>query len=102
VPVVYCKSADEGQLFLDTGFYSIPSTASSTLISLSFISSVTAQECLGLCIFLFVKHSYDISDHVDITGPDGINRLEVEQISLFYTSFKRATDLEVIKAFFLL
>jgi small-conductance mechanosensitive channel len=47
--------------------------------------------------FLFVKHPYDIGDRVDIYGPDGINRLEVEQISLLYTAFKRITDLEVIQ-----
>lgn len=44
-----------------------------------------------------MKHPYDISDRVDIYGPDGINRLEVEQISLLYTSFKRITDLELIQ-----
>jgi small-conductance mechanosensitive channel len=87
---------------LDTGFHSILSTASSTLISLSFIFSVTAQEFLGSCIFLFLKHPYDISDRVDIYGPDGINRLKVEQISLLYTSFKRITDLEVIQVSFTL
>lgn len=83
--------------FLDTGFHSILSTASTTLLSLSFIFSVTAQEFLGSCIFLFVKHPYDISDRVDIYGPDGINRLEVERISLLYTSFKRVTDLELVQ-----
>jgi len=58
---------------------------------------VTAQEFLGSCIFLFVKHPYDISDRVDISGPDGINSLVVEQISLLYTSFKRIKDLELIQ-----
>ncbi|TVY35576.1 putative MscS family protein [Lachnellula subtilissima] len=83
--------------FLDTGFHSILSTASTTLLSLSFVFSVTAQEFLGSCIFLFVKHPYDISDRVDISGPDGINSLVVEQISLLYTSFKRIKDLELIQ-----
>lgn len=83
--------------FLDTGFSSILTTASTTLLSLSFVFSVTAQEFLGSCIFLFVKHPYDISDRVHISGPDGINQLEVEQISLLYTSFKRVTDLELIQ-----
>lgn len=78
--------------FLDTGFHSILSTASSTLISLSFIFSTTAAEFFGSCIFLFVKHPYDISDRVDIYGPDGLNRLVVEEISLLYSSFRRITD----------
>ncbi|KUJ14457.1 uncharacterized protein LY89DRAFT_589788 [Mollisia scopiformis] len=83
--------------FLDTGFHSILTTASSTLISLSFIFSTTAAEFFGSCIFLFVKHPYDISDRVDIYGPDGINRLVVEEISLLYSSFRRITDMEVIQ-----
>ncbi|TVY83240.1 putative MscS family protein [Lachnellula suecica] len=83
--------------FLDTGFHSILSTASTFILSLSFVFSVTAQEFLGSCIFLFVKHPYDITDRVDISGPDGVNRLVVEQISLLYTSFRRITDLELIQ-----
>lgn len=59
--------------------------------------SATAQEFLGSCIFLFVKHPYNISDRVHISGPDGVNRLEVDSISLLYTSFKRVTDLELIQ-----
>jgi hypothetical protein len=82
---------------LDTGFRSILSTASTTLLSLSFVFSATAQEFLGSCIFLFVKHPYDIGDRVHISGPDGVNQLEVEQISLLYTGFKRITDLELIQ-----
>jgi hypothetical protein len=83
--------------FLDTGFHSILSTASTTLLSLSFVFSVTAQEFLGSCIFLFVKHPYDIGDRVHIYGPDGVNSLEVQQISLLYTGFKRVSDLESIQ-----
>lgn len=37
--------------FLDTGFHTILSTASTTLLSLSFVFSVTAQEFLGSRIF---------------------------------------------------
>ncbi|KAI9745901.1 MAG: hypothetical protein M1818_000582 [Claussenomyces sp. TS43310] len=84
--------------FLDNGFSSILSTASSTLISLSFVFSTTAQEFFASCIFLFVKHPYDIDDSVDIWGPDGtMNRLSVEQISLFYTSFKRIDNMEWVQ-----
>ncbi|TVY38847.1 putative MscS family protein [Lachnellula occidentalis] len=69
------------------------------LASVAFLLSIFAltQEFLGSCIFLFVKHPYDISDRVDISGPDGINSLVVEQISLLYTSFKRIKDLEYIQ-----
>lgn len=44
-----------------------------------------------------MKHPYDISDRVDIYGPDGVNKLEVEQIALLYTSFKRITDMELVQ-----
>ena len=47
--------------------------------------SVTAQEVLGSCIFLFVKHPFDVGDRVDIAG----NQLVVERISLLYTVFKQ-------------
>ncbi|KAL2065215.1 hypothetical protein VTL71DRAFT_2884 [Oculimacula yallundae] len=83
--------------FLDTGFHAILTTASTTLLSLSFVFSVTAQEFLGSCIFLFVKHPYDIGDRVHISGPDGINQMEVEEMSLLYTVFRRITDLELIQ-----
>lgn len=84
--------------FLDTGFSSILSTASSTLISLSFIFSSTAAEFFASCIFLFVKHPYDIDDRVDIWGPDGtMNRLIVNEISLFYSDFKRVDNMEWVQ-----
>lgn len=83
--------------FLDTGFSTILSTTSTALLSLSFVFSPTAQEFLGSCIFLFAKHPYDISDRVDIQGPDGKNRLIVDQISLLYTAFKRIDDMELIQ-----
>ena len=44
----------------------------------------TAQEVLGSCIFLFVKHPFDVGDRVDI----GAEQLVVERISLLYTVFK--------------
>lgn len=39
----------------------------------------------------------DIGDRVDIVGPDGLNRLIVETISLLYTGFKRIDDMQVIQ-----
>ena len=50
--------------------------------------SATAQEVLGSCIFLFVKHPFDVLDRVDI----GTEQLVVERISLLYTVFKKANS----------
>lgn len=60
-------------------------TAGTTLLSLSFVFAVSTQEVLGSCIFLFVKHPYDVLDRVDI----GDDQLIVEHISLLYTIFKK-------------
>jgi hypothetical protein len=54
------------------------------LLSLSFVSSVTAQEFRGSCIFLFVKHPYDISGRVDIYGPNRVHRLEWNNLTPLY------------------
>lgn len=54
-------------------------------MSFSFAFAVTVQEFTGSCIFLFVKHPYDVSDRVEINGVD----LIVEHISLLYTIFRR-------------
>jgi len=51
------------------------------------VFATTAQEVLGSCIFLFVKHPYDVGDRVDING----QALTVEHISLLYTAFKEVT-----------
>ena len=56
--------------------------------SLSFVFSATAQEVLGSCIFLFVKHPFDVGDRVDI----GDNQLLVERISLLFTIFRKVKD----------
>jgi hypothetical protein len=52
------------------------------------VFATTAQEILGSCIFLFVKHPYDIGDRVDILTQE----LTVEHIALLYTVFKRITN----------
>jgi len=66
-------------------------TAGTTLLSLSFIFAVTCQEFLGSCIFLFVKHPYDVGDRVVINDV----KLVVERISLLYSVFTR-TDTKQI------
>lgn len=75
--------------FLNTSFVTTLATAGTALLSLSFVFSVTAQEFLGSCIFLFVKHPFDIGDRVDIAG----HAFTVEHISLLFTVFRRASGL---------
>ncbi|KAK4042780.1 hypothetical protein C8A01DRAFT_13684 [Parachaetomium inaequale] len=67
-----------------SSFIATLTTAGTTLLSLSFVFAVTTQEFLGSCIFLFVKHPYDVGDRVDIAGPEK-EQLIVEKISLLYT-----------------
>jgi Mechanosensitive ion channel len=52
------------------------------------VFAATCQEVLGSCIFLFVKHPFDIGDRVDITS----EQLIVERISLLFTIFKRVVN----------
>jgi small-conductance mechanosensitive channel len=74
--------------FLAPGFRATLTTSATALLSLSFVFATTAQEILGSCIFLFVKHPYDIGDRVDITA----EQLMVEHIALLYTVFKRVSN----------
>lgn len=70
---------------LNASFVTTLATSATALLSLSFVFAATCQEVLGSCIFLFVKHPYDIGDRVDI----GSDQLTVEHISLLFTVFKR-------------
>ena len=74
--------------FLNKSFTTTLATAGTALLSLSFVFSVTAQEVLGSCIFIFVKHPYDVGDRVDIND----NQLVVERISLLFTVFRKVKD----------
>lgn len=74
--------------FLNKSFTTTLATAGTALLSLSFVFSVTAQEVLGSCIFLFVKHPFDVGDRVDINDVP----LVVERISLLYTTFRKTRD----------
>ncbi|KAI4096701.1 MAG: hypothetical protein LQ344_000841 [Seirophora lacunosa] len=71
--------------FLNSSFTTTLATAGTALLSLSFVFATTAQEVLGSCIFLFVKHPFDVLDRVDI----GDQELVVEHISLLFTVFKK-------------
>lgn len=70
--------------FLNSSFTTTLATAGTALLSLSFVFAGTAQEVLSSCIFLFVKHPFDVLDRVDI----GSDQLVVKHISLLYTVFK--------------
>lgn len=74
--------------FLSPSFVGTLTTSATALLSLSFVFATTAQEILGSCIFLFVKHPFDIGDRVDITS----EQLTVEHIALLYSVFKRVSN----------
>jgi hypothetical protein len=71
-------------------------TAGTTLLSLSFVFAATTQEFLGSCIFLFVKHPYDVGDRIDMVGSSA-EHLVVEQISLLFTIFKRIDSMKMVQ-----
>ena len=77
--------------FLNKNFVTTLATTGTALLSLSFVFSATCQEVLGSCIFLFVKHPFDIGDRVDI----GNDQLMVDHISLLFTVFRRVSGLNV-------
>ncbi|KJR85407.1 Mechanosensitive ion channel family protein [Sporothrix schenckii 1099-18] len=82
--------------FFQSSFITTLATAGTALLSLSFVFAVTTQEILGSCIFLFVKHPYDVGDRVDIQGPEKEN-LVVEKISLLYTVFHRIDKMQIVQ-----
>ena len=51
---------------------------------------------MGSCIFLFVKHPYDVGDRVDIVGSEK-QQLVVERISLLYTIFNRIDKMQIVQ-----
>lgn len=79
-----------------SSFVTTIATAGTTLLSLSFVFAVTTQEVLGSCIFLFVKHPFDVGDRVDIQGPEK-QQLQVEKISLLFTVFTRIDKMQVVQ-----
>jgi len=74
--------------WLNKSFTTTLATAGTALLSMSFVFATSAQEVLGSCIFLFVKHPFDVGDRVDITETGYV----VERISLLYTAFRRVKD----------
>ncbi|KAI9375363.1 Mechanosensitive ion channel-domain-containing protein [Aspergillus egyptiacus] len=74
--------------FVTSGFGTVIAAGATTILSLSFVFATTAQEVLGSCIFLFVKHPFDIGDRVEIDSKPYI----VERISLLFSVFRNVTD----------
>ncbi|THC92856.1 hypothetical protein EYZ11_007669 [Aspergillus tanneri] len=74
--------------FVTSGFGTVIAAGATSLLSLSFVFATTAQEVLGSCIFLFVKHPFDVGDRVDIESKPYI----VERISLLFSVFRNVAD----------
>ncbi|KAF3039436.1 hypothetical protein E8E11_005176 [Didymella keratinophila] len=72
-------------MFLTPSLLGAVATSATALLSLSFVVATTCQEVLGSCIFLFVKHPFDVGDHVKVDKSE----LLVEHIALLYTTFVR-------------
>lgn len=62
------------------------SSASTTLLALSWLFSATAQEVLGSVLFVFVKHPFDVDDIVEFQD----NVFIVKEMQLLATIFTRA------------
>ena len=72
-------------IFFSASFASSITTLWTTFTGLAFAIGGTVTEFLSCCIFLFVKHPYDVGDRVDINDA----HLIVEHISLMYSVFRR-------------
>jgi len=78
---------------ISTSAAGVLTSAGSAVLALSWLFSTTAQEFLASCIFVLVKHPFDVGDRVTIygnTGPTmkGDDYL-VKEMSLLYTEFKK-------------
>ncbi|ODO11764.1 hypothetical protein I350_00548 [Cryptococcus amylolentus CBS 6273] len=70
---------------ITTKLTTLVTSASTFILGLSWLIGTTMQEILGACIFLFVKHPFDVGDRVDI---DGV-QYTVAKMQLLSSSFKR-------------
>ncbi|KAF3802776.1 putative MscS family protein [Colletotrichum gloeosporioides] len=71
--------------FFSNSFSTYIASIGTQLAAVSFAISGTVQEFLGSCIFIFVKHPFDVGDRVIIDG----HELTVEKISLLYSVFQK-------------
>ena len=78
---------------ISTSAAGVLTSAGSAVLALSWLFSTTAQEFLASCIFVLVKHPFDVGDRVTIYGNSGsMGRGDdylVKEISLLYTEFKK-------------
>lgn len=78
---------------ISTSAAGVLTSAGSVVLALSWLFSATAQEFLQSCIFVFVKHPFDVGDRVSIYGNTGSSLKGddyfVKEISLLYTEFKK-------------
>lgn len=78
---------------ISTSASGVLTSAGSTVLALSWLFSATAQEFLQSCIFVFVKHPFDVGDRVGIYGNTGAtlkgDDYFVKEIALLYTEFKK-------------
>ncbi|RMZ91856.1 hypothetical protein DV736_g902, partial [Chaetothyriales sp. CBS 134916] len=78
---------------ISTSAAGVLTSAGSAVLALSWLFSATAQEFLQSCVFVFVKHPFDVGDRVSIYGNTG-SQLKgddyfVKEVSLLYTEFKK-------------
>ena len=78
---------------ISTPAQGVLTSAGSAVLALSWLFSATAQEFLQSCIFVFVKHPFDVGDRVTIYGNTGDSGKGddyfVKEISLLFTEFKK-------------
>ena len=78
---------------ISTSAAGVLTSAGSAVLALSWLFSTTAQEFLASCIFVLVKHPFDVGDRITIYGNTGSmlkgDDYLVKEISLLYTEFKK-------------
>ncbi|EHK98784.1 putative Uncharacterized MscS family protein [Glarea lozoyensis 74030] len=78
---------------ISTSASGVLTSLGSSVLALSWLFSATAQEFLQSCIFVFVKHPFDVGDRVTIYGNTGAQMKGddyfVKEIALLYTEFKK-------------
>jgi len=79
--------------FFSNSFAKYLFTIGSQIAAFGFAISATVQEFLGSCIFVFIKHPYDVGDRVLISD----TQMTVEHISLLYTQFKRIDNNRIVQ-----
>ncbi|WYZ36019.1 hypothetical protein EsH8_X_000666 [Colletotrichum jinshuiense] len=71
--------------FFSNSFSTYLATIGTQVAAIGFAISGTVQEFLGSCIFIFVKHPFDVGDRVKIDD----HEMTVEKISLLYSVFRK-------------